>query len=73
MGFRRRGRSAIAVVEDAAEPPSAATGVARREPSPLHDPDSQRWLTRLRGGGAERDRAVEELHALLLRDRPLCP
>ena len=31
------------------------------------DPDSRRWLERLGGDAADRDGAIEELHALLLR------
>jgi RNA polymerase sigma-70 factor (ECF subfamily) len=31
------------------------------------DPDSHLWLTRLRGMGPDRDAAITELHALLLR------
>jgi RNA polymerase sigma-70 factor (ECF subfamily) len=58
MPFRRRGRSGAAIVEEAAEPP--------REPPPP-DPDSSRWLVRLRSTGRERDDALKELHALLLR------
>jgi RNA polymerase sigma-70 factor (ECF subfamily) len=36
-------------------------------PRPSMADDSQAWLDRLRGTGAERDRAVADLHALLLR------
>ena len=32
----------------------------------LPDPDSRAWLSRLRANGAERDRALAELHVLLL-------
>jgi RNA polymerase sigma-70 factor (ECF subfamily) len=31
------------------------------------DPESRAWVSALRGGGSERDRAASELHALLLR------
>ena len=37
------------------------------EPAPSLDETSARWLSSLRATGAERDRAVAELHALLLR------
>ena len=36
-------------------------------PRPVTADDSQAWLERLRGPAGERDRAVAELHALLLR------
>ena len=35
--------------------------------APAFDEASARWLSALRATGAERDRAIEELHALLLR------
>jgi RNA polymerase sigma-70 factor (ECF subfamily) len=34
---------------------------------PTADPESRRWVIRLRGDGDERERAIRELHALLLR------
>ena len=37
------------------------------DPAPSLDETSARWLSALRATGAERDRAVSELHALLLR------
>ncbi len=36
-------------------------------PAPVLDETSERWLAALRSTGAERERAVTELHALLLR------
>ena len=35
--------------------------------SPLLDAESEAWLRALRAGGGERDRAIERLHALLVR------
>lgn len=48
---------------------SPATGTrdaARSSPPSSLDPDSRDWLSRLRATGSERDRALAELHELLL-------
>jgi RNA polymerase sigma-70 factor (ECF subfamily) len=51
------------VLEDA---PVASTGDSRRN-APAEDRESDLWLKRLRAPGPERDEALTELHALLLR------
>jgi RNA polymerase sigma-70 factor, ECF subfamily len=48
------------IVEPVAEPVAAVL-------DPVLDDESRRWLAGLRAEGAERDAAVERLHALLLR------
>jgi RNA polymerase sigma-70 factor, ECF subfamily len=48
----------VRVVEPAVSPPTA---------DPFLDAESREWLRGLRAAGAERDQAVERLHALLLR------
>ena len=40
---------------------------ARHQQAPALDDTSARWLTGLRAAGAERDQAIADLHALLLR------
>jgi RNA polymerase sigma-70 factor (ECF subfamily) len=42
-------------------------GADTAPPAPVLDEPSEQWLSALRSTGTERDRAVEELHALLLR------
>ena len=46
---------------------STVVGVTTPVETTPHDAESQQWLDRLRGNGAERDTAHAELHALLLR------
>jgi RNA polymerase sigma-70 factor (ECF subfamily) len=47
-------------------PLTVSTPAPRAVPTVL-DPESRDWLARLRATGSERDKAVAELHALLLR------
>ena len=57
------------VVSDAAVQPPAATDTedaSGAATSRLPDPESRAWLARLRASGAERERALAELHELLL-------
>src|SRR5437764_2988380 len=59
--------------DPSAEPRSASVGRASMDPSNISRAaggvarDSQGWIERLRATGAERDAALVELHALLLR------
>src|SRR3954470_6096623 len=50
----------VADVSDGAATPCTSLHVA-------HDPESRDWLVRLSGEGRERERAGEELHALLVK------
>lgn len=61
---RRIGRGACAV--SVAAVVSASRQAAGRTP-PAADPESRAWLERLRGDGPEREQAIGELRALLLR------
>lgn len=56
--------TAVATVEEVGTFLPAAEGPVAQAPL---DAESQRWLDRLHGEGAERDEPVAELHALLLR------
>lgn len=59
--IRRRGRAvSVAMVVSTSRPAAANTPAAA-------DPESRVWLERLRGDGPEREQAIRELRALLLR------
>jgi RNA polymerase sigma-70 factor, ECF subfamily len=66
MAFRSLSRDRrtppVAMVEAATMPASDSTAISARV-----DVDSQLWLERLRSTGPDRDAALAELHALLLR------
>jgi RNA polymerase sigma-70 factor, ECF subfamily len=57
----------IAPPRVASVPRMDGVGAAAHTPTPAADAESARWLEDLRAEGPERDRAVERLHALLLR------
>jgi RNA polymerase sigma-70 factor (ECF subfamily) len=46
---------------------SAALAVRLPDVDPVMDPESRAWVTALAGDGADREAALERLHALLLR------
>jgi RNA polymerase sigma-70 factor (ECF subfamily) len=46
---------------------SAALAVRLPDVDPVMDPESRAWVAALAGDGADREAALERLHALLLR------
>jgi RNA polymerase sigma-70 factor, ECF subfamily len=59
--------AAATVTRRSMEAPAHLAAPERRAPLGAADQDSRRWLRGLRASGAEREDAVERLHALLLR------